>query len=216
MRSIRRRADVPVTVTPDSFEYVDYVHEEIQILAEECARDAGLPDDANIHVDVVESSPLGRVKLEEFSPGPPPTIHLRVEGGAFENLKAPRQFDAVRCRESLGRFFFRLADALDQGFDFDGEFENLPVPRQVAWDVYALGRMNNKGYKVSHDRWLYLFRNRHGFTDDSDLFFEKLWKGDELTWAEIKGESEKLKSDEEIKAASSRRGTAAARAGRAG
>ena len=54
------------------------------------------------------------------------------------------------------------------------------------------------------------------FTDDSDLFFEKLWKGDELTWAEIKGESEKLKSDEEIKAASSRRGTAAARAGRAG
>ena len=207
---------MPVTVTPDTFSFVDYVHEEIQVLAEECVRDAGLPAEADVHIDVVESSPLGRVKIEEFDKGSPPRLKLRIEGGAFENLKAPRQFDAVRCRETLGRVLHRLSDALNPGFGFDGDMESLPVPRGVAWDVYAEGRLNRLGYKVGHDRWLYLFRNRHGFTDEADLFFEKLWNGEGLTWAEILSESERLKPDEEIKAATSRRGAGAARAARGG
>ena len=38
---------------------------------------------------------------------------------------------------------------------------------------------------VRRQRWLYAFRNRHGFTDDADGAFEQLWHGDGLTWADI-------------------------------
>ena len=189
-----------VRVTPETFSFVDYDNAEITRLAEKASGDAGLPPDADIDVDVVESTPLGRVKLEEFEAGPPARAVIRVEGGAFENLKAPRKLDPVRTAETLGRMFLRLHDMLDPAFGFEGDSEALKIPRQVAWDTYAIGRLSRKGYTVSHDRWQYLWRNRHGFSDESDLVFEKLWTSDQLTWDEIRSASEGLKSDEEISA----------------
>ena len=174
-----------VTVSPETFEFVNYEHDPILAIAEQAAADAGIPEGARIHLEIVESSPLGRVHIDSMNPGPPPEASFRIEGGAFENLKAPRQFDAVRTGETLGRMFFRLADAVDPAFGFDAEFDGLPVPRMVAWDVYAVGRLVRKGYQIGHDRWLYLWRNRHGFSDAADGVFERLWNGDGLTWADI-------------------------------
>lgn len=187
-----------VTVTPETYQFVNYDHAEISEIAVATARDAGIPGSADVHLDVVESSPLGRVKIEDLEKGASPKVTLRIEGGAFENLKAPRQFAADRAKETLGRIFFRLSDLFDAGFGFEGEWDSMPVPRAVAWDVYAVGRLNRLGYTINHDRWLYLFRNRHGFTDEADLVFEKLWAGTDLTWQDIRGMSEGLKSDEDL------------------
>jgi hypothetical protein len=189
---------VSITVTPETFSFVQYDNEQIRGIAEQAAKDAGLPADSEINIDVVESSPLGRIKTDDFAVGPPFKATVKIEGGAFENLKAPRQFDTERAQETLGRLFMRFADARNPEFGFEGDPDELSVPRQVAWDVYAIGRLNKLGYKVSHDRWQYLFRNRHGFTDDADVFFERLWSADGLKWPEILSESERLKPDAEI------------------
>lgn len=193
-----------ITVTPEAFTFVSYDNAVITEIAEQAAKDAGLPGDADVTVDVVESSPLGRVTVEGFEAGPPARITFHVEGGAFENLKAPRQFDEVRAKEILGRLFFRLADRLDPAFAFEGDADTLPVPRAVAWDAYAVGRLNNLGYTVSHDRWLYLFRNRHGFYDVVDNTFERLWSGERITWPEILALSTELKPDADIATAGRR------------
>ena len=189
---------MPLTVTPETFTFVNYDHSTIPEIADKAATDAGLPGDADVQVEIQESTPLGRVHVDEYEPGPPARVRIRIEGGAFEHLKEPRALDPVRVAETLGRVFFRLADQLNPDFGFEGDPEELKVPRQVAWDVYALGRLNNLGYSVSHDRWLYLWRNRHGFTDESDIVFERLWSGQPMTWAEILGASEALKPDSAI------------------
>ena len=186
-----------VTVSPEAFTFVDYDAGEIISLAEKSAADARL-EDAEVHVDVVESTPLGRAAVAALSLGSPARVELRIEGGAFESLKVPRRFDPTRAAETLGRLLLRAADMLDGRFGFAGDFGALAVPRQVAWDVYSVGRLERRGYKVSRDRWLYLWRNRHGFTDDSDLAFEKLWSVEPLTWREVRSVSEALKPDEAI------------------
>ena len=56
------------------------------------------------------------------------------------------------------------------------------MPQRTALDVYAVGRLARMGYSVRRQRWLYTFRNRHGFTDAGDGSFELLWSGDGLTW----------------------------------
>lgn len=189
-----------VTVGPETFSFVEYAHDNILSVAEQAVREAALPEHASVHFEVVESSPLGRVTVDVLEPDPPARARFLVEGGAFENLKAPRTFDPDRAAEVLGRLSFRLADVLDPGFGFTGQFDGWPVPRLVAWDISAVGRLHRLGHKVSHDRWLYLFRNRHGFTDDADMAFEALWSGQPSTWDEIRSLSETLKPDSEISA----------------
>ena len=186
-----------VTVTPEVFTFVDYDAAEIRALTEKSAADAGLGD-AEVHVDVVESTPLGRAGVAALSPGSPARVELRIEGGAVESLKAPRRFAPTRAAETLGRLLLRAADVLDDGFGFAGDFNALAVPHQVAWDVYSVGRLERRGYRVSRGRWLYLWRNRHGFTDDSDLAFERLWSVEPLTWRDVASASEALRSDEDI------------------
>ena len=62
-----------------------------------------------------------------------------------------------------------------------------PVPHRVAWDMYALGRLDRMGYPAQRQRRLYNYRNRHGFTDVGDAAFDKsLWNGEGLTWADIR------------------------------
>jgi hypothetical protein len=46
------------------------------------------------------------------------------------------------------------------------------------------------GYRVFEPRWRYNFRNRHGFTDDSDAIFDRIWGADRLTWSELSAASE--------------------------
>ena len=60
----------------------------------------------------------------------------------------------------------------------------------AAWDAYSIGRLGRLGYEVNRQRWLYNFRNRHGFTDAGDRTFDALWTADDLTWAELSAASD--------------------------
>jgi hypothetical protein len=61
----------------------------------------------------------------------------------------------------------------------------VALAHRVAWDVYAVGRLDRLGHRSQRQRRLYHFRNRHGFTDEADAAFERLWTADGLTWAQI-------------------------------
>lgn len=169
-----------VTVTPAEFHFVSYDAPTIQKLIEEVADLVGLPADAVINIDIDESTPLGRCTITSLDP-----ISFAIEGGAFENAKAPRQLSERGVREVMSRMLFRVQDRLSGGFaDAPAEGE-VPLPHNTAWDVYAVGRSVRLGVQASRARRLYHFRNRHGFTDVSDAAFEQLWNTDAITWAEL-------------------------------
>ena len=41
------------------------------------------------------------------------------------------------------------------------------------------------GWAPQKQRRIYHFRNRHGFTDEADQAFNRLWSADGLTWDEL-------------------------------
>lgn len=168
-----------VSVEPTEFHFVNFDAPTIQRLVGEVADLVGLGD-AEIHVKIDESTPLGRSQVTSLDP-----IVLSVEGGAFENAKAPRQLSDKSVRDVTSRLLFRVSDRLSGRFDdapADGE---VPLPANVAWDVFAVGRASRAGIEVSKARRLYHFRNRHGFNDVADAAFEQLWSADTMSWAEI-------------------------------
>ena len=110
-----------------------------------------------------ESTPLGRTSVRSVDP-----IELAIEGGAFENAKAPRQLSDRSVREVTARLLFRAKDRLSGRFDGAPADGDVPLAHNVAWDVYAVGRAARAGVPASKARRLYHFRNRHGFTDAAD------------------------------------------------
>jgi len=169
-----------VTVEPTEFHYVSFDAETIAKLVGEVADIVGLPSDAEIIVTVDEATPLGRTQLTSIAP-----ITLAIEGGAFENAKAPRQLSERSVRDVAARLLFRAADRASGRFDDAPPEAEVPVPHNVAWDVHSVGRSARAGVNVSKPRRLYHFRNRHGFTDVADAAFETLWNADQISWAEL-------------------------------
>lgn len=168
------------TVEPSTFTYVDYDAEEIAKLTDELARKVGLGDEVEIRVEIDETSPLGHTDLVSVDP-----VHIRTESGSFENPKKLREFSEETATDVLGRYLLRAADRRGPEFRDAPADEDLTVPQRTAWEIYAVGRMARLGYPVRRQRWLYAFRNRHGFTDMADDAFEQLWNGDGLTWEQI-------------------------------
>jgi hypothetical protein len=169
-----------VSVEPTEFHYVLFDAAVIQQLVAEVADIVGLPADAEIHVKIDEATPLGRTQVTSVDP-----IVLSVEGGAFENAKAPRQLSDKSVRDVTSRLLFRVADRLSGRFDDAPPDGEVPIGMNVAWDVHAVGRASRAGIDVSKSRRLYHFRNRHGFNDVADAAFEQLWSADTMTWNEI-------------------------------
>lgn len=172
---------MPVTVEPSTFTMVDFDAARIAELTEELARKAGLGADAQIRIEVDETTPLGHTEVLSVEP----VLHIRTESGSFEDPKRIRQFSEDAASDVLGRYLLRAADRRDPDFGAAPLDADLTVPQRTAWDVYAVGRLARMGYRVQRQRWLYAFRNRHGFTDEADSAFEQLWHGERLTWAEI-------------------------------
>jgi hypothetical protein len=167
-----------VVLTPQQFEFVFYDADQITAEAERIARAAGL--EGEIHLEVDESSPLGRLAVRSLDP-----IDLWVQGGAFEDSRHPRCLSERSLDEALGRLMFRVKDRLDPGFaDAPGE-DKLSLQQRNVWDTYCLGRLARAGYEVAKPRWLYHFRTRHGFTDVADAAFERIWAADGLRWADL-------------------------------
>jgi hypothetical protein len=112
-------------------------------------------------------------------------LSIRVESGAFEDTKRPRQQSEVATATSLGRLLLRVKDRLSGGFGEAPPDDELSLAQIAAWETYSVGRLSRLGIDVNEQRWRYNFRNRHGFTDAADEAFNRLWSSDALTWGEL-------------------------------
>ena len=181
---------MPVTVTPDTFTMVDFDAATITAIAERLVTEIGLPADVPVIVRVEERTPMGRVRLLSLDP-----VDLSIEGGAIEDPKSMRKLSPTRAVDVLGQQLFQVRDRLDPAFGAPALGEPIPLPHQVAWDVYAVGRVARLGHPAQHQRRLYQFRNRHGFTDAADAAFENLWRtADGLTWDALVSVSDRARS----------------------
>jgi hypothetical protein len=171
---------VPVTVTPESFSYVSFDADEIGAVTERLLGEVGLPADAEVRIEVDETTPLSRALVTSLDP-----ITISVESGALEDPKKPRHISSHAVVDSIGRLLLRVRDRLDPGFGEPPPDSDLTLPQAAAWDAYTMGRLSRHGYKAQRQRRLYHFRNRHGFTDVADDAFARLWDAETLSWDEI-------------------------------
>lgn len=167
------------TVTPSTFTMVEYDADVIAGLADEIAAKVGLSG-VDIEIEVDETVPLGRNRLESIDP-----VHIWAESGAFEDAKKFRNFSEANATDVLGRHLLRAADRRSDTFGDPSDDGDLSLEHRTAWDIYTVGRLVRLGYPANRQRWLYTFRNRHGFTDITDRIFDELWDGTDLTWAQI-------------------------------
>ena len=168
-----------VTVTPAEFHFVKFDHAEAVRVVEELLDCLGMAArDVTINID--ETTPLGRSEIKGTDP-----ITIAVESGAFENPKVLRTLLADNVANVTGRLLLRVRDRESGAFDDAPADSALALPQLVAWEVYSNGRLGRMGYPMQRQRWLYHFRNRHGFTDAADAAFERLWETDDLSWSEI-------------------------------
>lgn len=175
-----------VTVTPDTYQYVNFSAADILATAEEVASAVGLPDDAVVEVNVDESEMLGRLTTSVEDGG----IVVNVTGGAFESLKKAREFAPERCRAVLGVALMRARDRLDPAFGTLPPDEELSARQETVWSTYIEGRLARLGVlKGRPQRRIYHFRVRHGFNDAVDAVFERLWNTDALTWSDLEAAS---------------------------
>lgn len=169
-----------VVLRPDRFAMVDFDPDRIHAIATELADAAGLPADLEVIVEVDDSSPLGRHSVDAMEP-----VLISMESGALEDPKHPRQLSEGGAAGVIGRLLFRVADRLTPGFADAPVDADLDPAAGVAWEVYAAGRLARSGRQAQRQRWRYHFRNRHGFSDEADAAFDRLWSADALTWADI-------------------------------
>jgi hypothetical protein len=169
-----------VTVSPQEFRFVSYDAAVIQRVAEGLVASLGLRDHS-VHVEVDETTPLA--KIAGAIDGT--TITVRADSGAFEDTRRPRQLSERAVATALGRVLLRARDRISGGFGEAPPDSDLTLAQTAAWDTYAIGRLERVGVAANQQRWRYNFRNRHGFSNDSDAAFDRLWSSDGLTWAEL-------------------------------
>jgi hypothetical protein len=168
------------TVTPEQFTMVEFDADAIATIAERVAGVVGFDDDFAFTVEVDETTPLTPADVVSVEP---PV--LSVESGALEEPKVPRGMSEERTADTVGRLLFELSDRMDPDFGAPSVDDDVDPPRQTAWDCWSVGRLGRLGEDVQKQRWLYHFRNRHGFTDEADRAFHELWSAERLTWSEI-------------------------------
>lgn len=169
-----------VRVIPEEFHLVSFDAGRIAELAADVAARVGLAADVEMRIEVDETNPLGRHRLESVDP-----IVVAVQSGAFEHAKKPRQQSDESVVDVLGLLLFRAKDRLDPAFGDPPPDEELSPQQWVAWDAYCAGRADRAGLAQSKPRRRYHFRIRHGFSDVADATFDRLWSGEDLTWVDI-------------------------------
>jgi hypothetical protein len=169
-----------VEVSPQEFHYVKYDAGEIATLVGTIADQIGLPADAAIAIEIDETTPAGRARVESLDP-----ISLKVEGGAIEDPTVPRTLSERLVADVIGRLLLRVKDRTTPGFGEAPPDADLDLAHQTAWDTACMGRLERLGYDVRKPRRLYHFRNRHGFSDVADRAFDRLWAAESITWADI-------------------------------
>jgi hypothetical protein len=173
---------VTVTVTPSTFSLVLFDGADIIRVTEELLGRLGIVADIAITVD--ETTPIARIKATDGDP-----IVIHAESGAFEDPRRPRHLSEHSTATSMARVLYRLLDRRESGFANAPGEDELTLAQVAAWDTYAIGRFGRLGYPVHQPRWLYNFRNRHGFSDASDEVFNRIWGADALSWGELEESS---------------------------
>ena len=168
-----------VSVTPESLTYVGFDAATIRRVTEDLLDKLGLGD-RDVHIEVDETTPLARIRVDTSN-----GIAIRVESGAFEDPRLPRQQSERTTSTSLGRLLLRVRDRERGGFSETPPDRDLTLAQMAAWDTYCVGRLGRLGIAVNQQRWRYNFRNRHGFSDAVDRAFDRIWASDELSWDEL-------------------------------
>jgi hypothetical protein len=176
-----------VTVTPETFGFVEFDAGLIARVAEQLATSMGLARDVRIEVD--ETTPLAKIVVEVPAAAGEAVV-VRADSGAFEDTRRPRRQSEQTTATSLGRVLYRASDRLHGGFGAAPPDSELTLAQMAAWETYSVGRLERLGIDVNRQRWLYNFRNRHGFTDAGDGSFDRLWSSDGLTWGELQAISD--------------------------
>ena len=179
-----------ITVTPSTFEFVNFDAAEIEKLASELCDAIALPADTEVEINIDEAIMLGQSQSRVEGR----KIVIDVTGGAFESLRKAREFSPDRARASLGQSLMRARDRLDPGFGEPPADDELDVQKEAAWATSIEGRLTRIGIPGKRQRRLYHFRVRHGFDDAADNAFERLYGSDRITWAEIESLSTSAKA----------------------
>lgn len=174
-----------VTISPETFRFVQFDAAEIRGVAERLVAAIGVERD--VHVEVDETTPLARVTLELGD-----AVTLRAESGAFEDTRRPTRYSEAAAAVSLGRMLMRAHDRLSGRFDDAPSDGELLLAQASAWTAYCMGRLARLGVTVNEQRYRYDFRNRHGFSDASDAAFDRIWSATGLSWAELDAISSSL------------------------
>lgn len=167
-----------VTVTPGEFKFVDFDGSVIAQIAESVMADLGI--DADLEIEVNETTPLGHTRVDSLDP-----LRIYAESGAFEDVCRVRQLGETVTRDVLGRLLIRVADRADAGFGAPPVDADLDLAHAAAWDSYSMGRLAHRGYTSQLPRRRYQFLLRHGFSDVAEQAFRTLWDADGLAWADI-------------------------------
>jgi hypothetical protein len=168
-----------VTVTPEQFSYVFFDAGMIRDTALRLLDRLGMAD-RDLRVDVDEASPIARVRVTSMEP-----LAVLAESGGFEDTRRPRYASEQAVASNLGRVLLRVRDRQDGSFAGAPADDDLSLRQTAAWDTYCIGRLERLGYPANRQRWLYNFRNRHGFTDSGDGAFDELWNAESLTWDQL-------------------------------
>ena len=187
-----------ISVTPEAFELVEFDAAEIAAVASDVADAVGLGADVPIRVEIDESVIMARtasrIDGDPAAGADGKTVVIEATGGAFESLRAARKFDETRCRNVLGQALLRARDRLDPAFGDPPADGELTVHQEAAWATTIEGRLARRGViRGRPQRRIYHFRVRHGFNDSVDRVFQRLWDGEDLTWADIQAASDEAR-----------------------
>jgi len=179
---------VPVTVSPAEFSLVRFDAPAIAEVAAMLLDRLGMAE-LDLAIEVDETTPIARISAIDGDP-----IVVSVESGAFEDPKRPRHQSSDAIVTSLGRVLLRIRDRRRGAFEDAPADVELTLAEAAAWDAYAVGRLAAAGYGANRQRWLYNFRNRHGFTDAADQAFEALWGAEGLSWDQLSALSDEARA----------------------
>ena len=121
-----------VSVTPQQFNFVTYDAALIRRVAEDLLATLGL-EDHDVSIEVDETTPLSRLRVEVGD-----QISIRVESGAFEDLRKPRQQSETATATSLGRVLLRVRDRLVDAFGEAPPDDQLSLAQMAAWETYCV------------------------------------------------------------------------------
>lgn len=171
-----------ITVEPTVYTKVEYDADELARYAQAALeRVSGLADDSDVMIKVLEDAATTTFRIVSLDP-----LVLEVDGGAVEDSKDPRRLGEEQSAITFTRAFLEVYDRRADWFHGPAlDDPDVSKAHKMAWDVNLHGRVAGLGVRLHKPRYLYNFRNRHGFTDRADEVFEQLWSAGETTWRRI-------------------------------